>query len=482
MSHPNRCILRALLLFGLSHGVLVTSLHLRAGEARPDVLFIAIDDLNDWIQLLDKDAPIRTPNLERLAARGVLFTRAYTASPACNPSRVAVLTGLRPSTSGVYGNKTDWRRALPEATTLPQRFMAAGYDVEGAGKVFHHHYGGAFHDKPSFHKFQPLPDPPDSPMPPAKLNRLAWYGSPNTDWGPWPEQEKDHVDVRTVDYCIERLRAKRDRPLFLACGIFRPHMPFFAPRRWFAEYPKESVVLPKLKEDDTADIPAGGRKLLEQKAWFWRGMQKAETETPGAWRDAVRAYQVCATFADAQVGRLLEALDASGRADRTVIALWSDHGYHLGEKTHWEKFALWEKTTHVPLIVVAPGIAKPGSSCGRPVDLTAIYPTLLDVCGLPPAPDGDGVSLVPLLRDPNAAWERPAVMTYQRDNHAARSERWRYIRYADGTEELYDHANDPNEWSNLADDIGREEVKAQLRRWLPTKSAAPAPDMKRPRG
>jgi len=449
--------------------------------ARPDVWFIVVDDLNDWIRLLDKDAPIRTPNLERLASRGVLFERAYTASPACNPSRVAVLTGLRPATSGVYGNKTDWRRALPDAVTLPRHFMDHGYRVEGAGKIFHHHYGGAFHDADSFHAFQGMPDPPDAPMPARKLNGLSWYGSPNTDWGIWPAREADHVDVRTVDFCIGRLRAKRDRPLFLACGIFRPHMPFFAPARWFDQYPKTGLELPELKDGDTADIPSGGQALLKQKAWFWKGMLKADQETPGAWRDAVRAYQACAGFADAQVGRLLDALDASGRADSTVIVLWSDHGYHLGEKTHWEKFALWEKTTHVPFLIVAPGVAKAGGVCHRPVDLMSVYPTLIELCGLTPKPELDGVSLLPLLRAPDAPWERPAVMTYQRGNHAVRSERWRYIRYADGSEELYDHSNDPNEWTNLADDPGRQDIKARLRKWLPKQSAKPAPDLKRPK-
>ncbi len=447
--------------------------------ARPDVLFIVIDDLNDWIRLLDEDAPIRTPNLERLAARGVLFKRAYSASPACNPSRVAVLTGLRPSTTGVYGNKTDWRRALPDAVTLPRHFMNHGYRVEGAGKLFHHHDAGAFHDADSFHQFQSMPDPPDAPMPAVKLNRLKWYGSPNTDWGPWPRRETEHVDVRTVNFCVERLKAERDRPLFLACGIFRPHMPFFAPEAWFDAYPLEGLTLPELKEGDTDDIPSGGQALLKRKAWFWRGMLRAEEETPGAWREAVRAYQACAGFADAQVGRLLDALDDSGRAASTVIVLWSDHGYHLGEKTHWEKFALWEKATHVPFLIAAPGVAAPGSVCESPVDLMAVYPTLIELCGLTSKPELDGVSLVPLLRKPDMNWPHPALMTYLRDNHAVRTTRWRYIRYADGSEELYDHAADPNEWSNLASDPGRTAIKARLRQWLPKDSAPPAPDLKR---
>jgi len=454
---------------------------LTASVDRPDVLFIAIDDLNDWIQLLDEDAPIRTPNLQRLAERGVLFTKAYTASPACNPSRVAVLTGLRPSTTGVYGNKTDWRRALPNVTTLPQHFRRHGYRVEGAGKIFHHHYGGAFHDRASFDQFQLLPDPPDAPMPKAKLNRLPWYGSPNTDWGAWPGGGETHVDVRTVDYCIDRLNTRREKPLFLACGIFRPHMPFFAPEKWFEVYPDEDLVLPTLKENDSNDIPSGGQRLLRQKAWFWAGMTRAEKETPGAWRAAVRAYQACASFADAQVGRLLDALDRRGLSDRTMIVLWSDHGYHLGEKTHWEKFALWEKATRVPFIIVAPGVAAAGAKCDQPVDLTAIFPTLIELCGLTPKPELDGLSLVPLLKHPDLPGERPALMTYQRDNHAVRTSRWRYIRYADGSEELYDHSADPHEWVNLAEDAMLWEVKKRLRQWLPRNSAPAGPDLKRPR-
>ena len=200
-----------------------------AAASRPDVLFLAVDDLNDWIQLLDPTAPIATPNLQRLAARGVSFSRAYAASPACNPSRTAVLTGRATASSGVYGNASDWRRALPDAVTLPQAFMRAGYRVEGAGKIFHHHLAGAFHDAASFHDYLPMPWPPDAPMPEAKLNGLPAFGSRNTDWGAWPAHEADALDVRSVDWCLARIRKPSTRPLFLACGLFRPHMPFFVP-------------------------------------------------------------------------------------------------------------------------------------------------------------------------------------------------------------------------------------------------------------
>jgi len=340
---------------------LASPVRLRGSEEKtkqPNVLFIALDDLNDWTQVLDAEAPIRTPNIDRLAKRGVLFTRAYCASAACNPSRTAILTGLRPTTSGVYGNKTDWRKALPDAVTLPQHFMAHGYRAEGAGKIFHHHYGGAFHDKASFDDFLMMPDPPDAPMPKKKLNGLVKYGSRNTDWGPWPTNEVDAIDVRTTNYVIRSLKKKHDKPFFLAAGIFRPHMPF---------------------------------------------------------------------------------------------------------------------------IIVDPGITHPGTRCERPVSLIDIYPTLIDLCGLDQKPELDGLSLVPLLRNPNAKWARPAVMTYMRGNHAVRDQRWRYIRYADGTEELYDHQKDPGEWYNVAANPDNTRVINRLKQWLPTAEASPAPDMKKSR-
>ncbi|MHC4118914.1 MAG: sulfatase [Planctomycetota bacterium] len=446
---------------------------------KPNVLFIALDDLNDWIKLLDPQAPIHTPNIERLAERGTLFTHAYCASAACNPSRTAILTGLRPTTSGVYGNKTDWRRALPNAATIPQHFMAHGYRAIGAGKIFHHHYGGAFHDKASFDDFRLMPDPPDAPMPERKLNGLTQYGSRNTDWGPWPASEADAIDTKNANYVIEALSHKHKKPLFLAAGIFRPHMPFFAPQRFFDFYPAGDVTMPQMLEGDLDDLPSGAAALLSSKKWFFRELMKIEKRAPGTWKEAVRSYQACATFADAQVGRILDALDKSIHADNTIIVLWSDHGYHLGEKQHWEKFALWEKTNHVPFIIVAPGVTCAGSKCRRPVSLVDIYPTLIELCGLESKAELDGVSLVPLLRNPNLSWDRPALMTYQRGNHAVRDERWRYIRYADGTEELYDHDSDPHEWHNVAARPENAGVIRRLKRWLPRTEALPAPDMKR---
>ncbi|MHC4995699.1 MAG: sulfatase, partial [Planctomycetota bacterium] len=407
---------------------------------RPNVLFIVVDDLNDWITLLDPGAPIKTPNLERLASRGVVFERAYCVSPACNPSRVAVMTGLRPSTSGVYGNKTDWRGALTEAPTIPQWFKKHGYMTFGAGKIFHHHLDGAFHDDASFDDFRPMDK---DPMPPSKLNGIDWgVKSANYDWGAWPEDESTTPDVKTVDWAKLVLGGQQHDPFFLAVGVFRPHMPFHVPASYFEVYGgadgRGDVIMPPRREDDLNDIPSGGMELWNQKRHFFKTMMEADEKMPGSWRHAVRSYQAAASFADAQIGRLIDTLDSSAYADNTIIVLWSDHGYHLGEKEHWEKFALWEKATRVPLIVVAPGVTEPGGRCAKPVDLTGLYPTLIELCGLEPNRELDGVSWRPLLEDPSRGWGRPAITTYQRGNHAVRDERYRYIRYADGTEELYD--------------------------------------------
>jgi arylsulfatase A-like enzyme len=444
-------------------------------SSKPDVLFIVVDDLNDWISLLDPKAPIQTPNLQRLARRGMLFKRAYCVSAACNPSRVATLTGLRPSTSGAYGNKSDWRKAVGKRKTIMQRFMDAGYDVRGAGKIFHHHLNGAFHDDASFHDFQHMRP---QLYPPQKLNKAPRYGSRNTDWGAWPKREEDSIDHRTASYCVQALRERKDdQPQFLACGIFKPHSPFFAPAAYHEPY--REIPLPGRKEDDWDDLPKGAARLMQSKKWFWKGMKQVESKEADSYQRFVRSYAACASFADAQIGRILDALEKSPRGKDTIVILWSDHGFHLGEKDHIEKFALWEKSNHVPFIVVAPGTTQPKTFCDHPVDLTVVYPTLLELCGLPKDEEADGSSIVPLLRNPKAKWERPALMTYQRGNHAVRSTRWRYLRYADGSEELYDHEVDPNEWKNLATDPRHEAVMAKHRKWIPKEEAKPVADLRK---
>lgn len=444
---------------------------------RPNVLFIAIDDMNDGITLFGKDRPFKTPRIEALAERGVFFNRAYCASAACNPSRAAVLTGLRPHKTGVYGNKTDWRVATRGHLTIPEYFGRHGYYTAGFGKIYHHHRNGAFNDPEAWDVFKKM-DP--QYMPEKKLNGAPGYGSRNTDWGPWPEDgdEPKTIDFKSVGYAIEVLKQRHDRPFFLACGIFKPHSPFFAPPRYHALY-DEALPMPLLKVDDWSDLPSGAAKLLNPKKWFWKGMMALEKRKPGSYRNFIRAYAACSSFADASVGRLVEALDQSGHAGNTIVVLWSDHGFHLGEKDHIEKFALWEKANHVPLIIVDPRRkASAGKTCCRPIDLTTLFPTLIDLCGLPAYDRLDGRSVAGLVADPQSSWQAPALMTYGLANHAVRTERWRYIRYADGSEELYDHERDPNEWTNLAADPAYRETVAEHKRWMPTANAKPYGDLK----
>jgi arylsulfatase A-like enzyme len=249
--------------------------------------------------------------------------------------------------------------------------------------------------------------------------------------------------------------------------MFRPHIPWFVPREYFEMYPPDQLVLPAVKDDDLADVPPFARRIaLNQNS------RHDLLVSTGNWRRAVQAYLACITFSDAMVGRMLDALDRSPHRDNTIVALWSDHGYHLGEKWHWHKQSLWHRATHVPLIISAPGVTKAGTRCERPVSLVNLYPTLADLAGVEAGAGLDGVSLRPLLQDPQREWERPALTTYGRGNHAVRSARWSYIRYHDGSEELYDRRQDPNEWINLASHATLTKTKEDLRRWLP-KSEAP---------
>lgn len=451
-----------------------------ASGSRPNVLFVAFDDLSDWIQPLDPTSPIVMPNLARLASRGVLFARAYCAAPECNPSRTALLSGRRPTTSGVYANASDWKAVMPDVRMLPRHFRDHGYASVGAGKIYHH-VARHFHDEASFEDYLPfLTDR----LPAEKFNGLTRARTPDGrweplastfDWGPTVEGEAAMLDTRSADYAVRFLGRPQERPFFLAVGFFRPHLPYFSPERALARYPAATMPLPPVRADDLADVPAGAHALMERWARMFRGIQQAP-DPAATWREAVATYAAGATFADEQLGRVLDALDASPHRDNTIIVAWSDHGYHLGEKDHWTKFVLWEKANRVPLLIVAPGVATPGGRSERPVSLVDLYPTLTELCSLPPPPGLDGLSLVPLLRDPAAPRARPALMTEMPGNHAVRTDRWRYIRYADGGEELYDHAVDPHEWTNLAGDPRHRDILAEHRRWLPAHEAAAAPD------
>lgn len=460
------------LLWGLFLGLPVIAPASGAQLERPNVLFIAIDDLNDWIGTLDGHPQTRTPHIDRLADRGVLFANAHCAAPACNPSRAALMTGIAPYRSGVYLNPQPWKPVLKDKVTLTQHFMQHGYRAIGSGKIYH----GGYPDPESWHDYWPSQtrNRPGDPTP--KVKSVSGLNKSHFDWGPVDVDDSEMGDTQVVDWVIGQLQTQHDKPLFLACGIFRPHLPWYAPREYFDRFPVDQIQLPEHRDDDLNDIPAAGKKMAKPTG------DHAAVIKHQQWHAAVQGYLASISYTDGQVGRLLDALDASPYADNTVVVLWTDHGWHLGEKQHWRKFALWEEATRTPLIFVAPrgtpGLAQgtsAGSRVDRPVSLLDIYPTLVALCDLPKREGLSGQSLVPLMADPTAAWKRPAITTHGRLNHAIRTDRWRYIRYADGSEELYDHETDSMEYTNVAGRAEHSAVKQKLSAWLPKQNAPNAP-------
>lgn len=444
----------------------------QAASGRPNVLFIAIDDLNDWVGPLGGHPQAQTPNLDRLAARGVTFLNAHCQSPLCNPSRTSVLTGWRPSTSGVYGLNPWFRSHAPlqDRVTLPQYFMQHGYQVVTTGKIFHDAYPpredrvngrefsvwglhGGFAPRPA-KKFVETPD------------QIALM-----DWGVFPESDEDCFDYDVATYAVDQLASlPQDKPFFLCVGFRHPHVPCYAPQKWFDLYPMDTLQPPPVLDTDRNDTPRFSWYLH----WKLPEPRLKWLREAGEWMPLVRAYLASVSFVDAQVGRVLDALETRRDAGNTVIVLWSDHGWHLGEKLISGKNSLWDRSTRVPLIFAGPGV-KPGGKCRRPAELLDLYPTLVELCGLPSRPGLDGHSLVPQLRDPQARRPWPAITTHGPNNHGIRNGRWRYIRYADGSEELYDLRADGPEWHNLADDPAQKAVKERLARWLPTTNADPVP-------
>jgi arylsulfatase A-like enzyme len=428
---------------------------------RPNVLFIAVDDLNHWVGHLGRHPQTKTPNIDRLAKMGVTFTRAYAAAPVCNASRAAVLSGLRPGSTGVYDNGQNWMPVISKEQTLTTQFLKAGYNAYGAGKIYH---ANAHRDGEWSEYFQPRGNRRSvKPHPSATGDGVG-----GIKFQPLANDAK-LPDEAIVDYGIRQLRAKHDKPYFLAIGLHKPHMPWNVPKKYFDMFPLEEMELPPTPTGDLDDVPAAGVKLANPQG------DHAKILASGRWKEAVQAYLATIAYCDAQIGRLLDAYDRSPHKDHTIIVLWGDHGWHLGEKQHWRKFALWEEATRVPCIWVVPGATQAGGVCERPVDLMSIYPTLCSLCRIEKPPHVEGHDIEPLLRDPPAAWDKPAITTFHLNNHTVRTQKWRYIRYADGGEELYDHDKDKYEWTNLAQDAKYAEVKADLVKLLPTRNESELP-------
>ncbi|MFV0445053.1 MAG: sulfatase [Planctomycetaceae bacterium] len=431
------------------------------GAERPNVLFIAVDDLNHWVGHLHRNEQTRTPNIDRLARQGVTFTAANCAAPVCNPSRAALMSGLRPSTSGVYDNGQDWKLAIPEEQTLTTQFLNAGYNVYGAGKIYH----SQDHRESEWTEY--FSKDGGSGL---KLDASAsGDGVGGIKFGPLANPDEDLPDYKVTTYALEQLNRNHDKPFFLAVGYVKPHMPFSVPKKYFDKFPLDRIELPPTKPGDLDDIPAAGVAMAKP-----NGDHKQILES-GRWKDALQAYLATINFMDGQLGRLLDGFEQSTYRDNTIIVFWSDHGWHLGEKEHWRKFALWEEAARTVFIWKVPGVTQPNQRCDRPVDFMSIYPTLCDLCGVEMPAHVEGSNIRPLLVNPQATWEVPALTTFHQNNHSFRSEQWRYIRYADGSEELYNHDNDPYEWSNVAGDPNYASVKTELQKFIPDVNAAERP-------
>jgi len=451
------------------------ALVLAQNSERPDVLFIAIDDLNDWVGPLGGHPQAHTPNMDQLAQRGMVFTNAQAPALLCNPSRTALFTGLRPSTTGIYLNQPDWRTVdrLEGIRTIPRYFREEGYQTTGAGKLFHSSTYSTqsffgFNDTTAWDAFYPSLDRqlPDEIRPhdrPANHNPF----SPNFDWSTVVADDRAMGDGQVVSWSEKQIAQPDGPPRFNAVGIYRPHLPWYLPQKYFDLFPVDEIELPRVIDNDLDDIPEIAVKQGGITANMPpMGLHKWVLEV-GVWKEGVRAYLASVAFADAMLGRLLDALDQSGRAEQTIIVLWSDHGWHLGEKERWRKQTLWSESTRVPLIIVAPGVSHAGTSTNAPVSLMDLYPTLIELAGLDTPHPLEGVSLVPLLKQPDAPWNRAVISTNGFRNHAVTNERYRYIRYSDGSEELYDLASDPNEWTNLAGLPALSTVQRELATWLP---------------
>lgn len=440
---------------------------------KPNVLFIAVDDLNNMIGPIDNFSNVKTPNFNRLASMGVTFSNAHVQAPLCGPSRASIMTGLRPSTTGIYGMTPDnlIRRsgnpATKDITFLPEYFKNNGYHTMGIGKLFHVHAADSvFHESGGrVRGFGPYPK-----------KRFVWdgrgkgikgiHGKTNTDWGAFPESDTLMPDHNSVNWVAERLQKNYDKPFFMGLGFLRVHVPLYVPQKWFDLYPLDKIETPPYKADDLNDIPAVGMQINDlpmMPSTKW-------AKESGEWKKIVQAYLACISYVDYELGRVLDALEKSKYADNTIIVLWSDHGYRLGEKGTFAKHALWETATKAPLLFAAPNLPK-GKKIDTPVEMLSIYPTLLELSGLKAYKKNEGNSLVSLMQSDKINQKNYALTTFGKDNHAIKKDGFRYIQYEDKTEEFYDHSKDPNEWNNEASNPIYVSKIAELKKLLPKVNA-----------
>lgn len=483
---------KAFLLLGALSSALVAS--------QPNVLFISIDDLNDCVGGLDGHPQAITPNMEKLFEQGLLFSNAHCSQAVCTASRNSLLSGLHPSSSGWYGSTSAMRRSFDDVMgdhkMLPQHFKDAGYKTMAVGKIFH---SGVSDYKDRTDDFWDE-YASDYKVPKELKKRGDGYGG--TKFYPFPKEgsqivnhygeefadghslcygalERDDMpdgkmfDELISDWAVDKLSEDHEKPFFLAVGFVRPHVPYTAPKEFFDLYDLDNIQVPSFPKNEMADIPIMGKSVAY--GTIKTGDHYAVVNLSDSyWRELVYGYLACVSFVDHELGKVLKALEDSRYADNTIVVLWSDHGQHLGEKKHWRKQALWEESTKVPFFIKAPGIRDGKAMTDQAVSLLDIYPTLVDLCGLPAAPKLEGNSLRPLLKNPNTSWDKPVLSTWYYGNHSVRSNDWRYIRYRDGGEELYDHQSDPGEHNNLAGNPQYANVIADHRKRLPQTDTLPA--------
>jgi arylsulfatase A-like enzyme len=437
----------------------------------PNVLFIAIDDLNDWVGFLGGHPQAQTPNMDRLAAQSMVFENAGCSSVACNPSRSALMSGIPPYISGLYSNSQEMRDApaLAEAIMLPRYFSNHGYTSMVRGKIFHHaDMDPQSWDIMSDQKKDKLKIPKDqltdmTPYQDIQIdNGLPYVQKPQIAWKSTQQPKELTQDYQNAIWAARWLTDEAGqatpKPFFLACGIFRPHLPWTVPAEYYARFDLESIELPPINEDDYSDI--GQRGPSEE---------YTAAKDQNLRKEVVWAYLANIAYADDCVGVILDALEKSPYKDNTIVVLWSDHGWHVGEKLRYKKSTLWEETARMPLLVKVPGM-NPGRTV-RPVNLIDLYPTLIDLAGLPKKNELVGRSFVPVLQNPDIEWNTPSI-TSSSSGDSLRTERWRYIAKVNGEDELYDHDKDPNEWTNLASNPEYDSVIKQLKKFVPKEHAA----------
>ncbi|EMI57720.1 sulfatase [Rhodopirellula sallentina] len=433
---------------------------------RPNVLFIAVDDLNDWVGCLGGNPDARTPNIDRFAEQSVLFRNAHCQVALCNASRTSLLTGMYASTTGIYANSL--KRASDvyrSATQMPAWFGENGYRTMCMGKIYHHDHGKkAYWDEVGPKTLRWGPEPPDGRQ---FTKRFGDRVQDSLAWAALDIEPGEMPDEQIATWAKSKLEQDYDQPFFLALGFYKPHVPLTAPKRYYDLFDREKLTMPTVLENDLDDVPEIGKRwVLDRRDLI--AEDAVQQYSPTYRRELVHAYHACVALVDDCIGQTLAHLQNSKYADNTIVILFSDHGWHLGEKHHWRKWMPWEESTRSLMAVHAPGVSRDGSVCDRTVGLIDIFPTLAELCELPPPDQLEGESFRHLLADPQGEWTRPALTSTKAGNHTVRSERWRYIRYRDGSEELYDHEKDPNEWHNLADHPELAPVKQRHAAWIDT--------------